>query len=358
VIDPHVHLRDWSQSYKETLEHGLETAWRAGLDGVDEEPNPSPTITSIETILKRIADKDLAMDKLKRKYPNFNMRYGLFAGVTANPVQIKEIVEAYDELDEVIGLKIFFGPSTGDLGMVKEKDQRLFWDVIAELDFRGVAAGHFEEKTLFKPELWDPSNPYTHTLARPPESEDKSVQYQIQFAQEARFKGTLHICHISVPDTLKRIEKMRDYVDFKITCGITPHHAMMYDEMMKQENGLLLKMNPPLRPRYMQKEMLKALFDGRIDWIETDHAPHTRNEKLGEPYASGVPVFPYYPRFIKFLREKGMSEEQIDDLTHNNIEKAFGINVKNTRRAGTQTDEELESLSKEYEFDAFKKIMA
>ena len=132
----------------------------------------------------------------------------------------------------------------------------------------------------------------------------------------------------------------------------------MYDDMMRGVNGLLRKMNPPLRTKYMQEYMLQALFDRRINWIETDHAPHIRKEKLNEPYASGVPVFHYYPRFIKFLREKGMSEEQIDDLTHNNIEKAFGINVKNTRRAGTQTDEELESLSKEYEFDAFKKIMA
>jgi dihydroorotase len=354
MIDPHVHLRDWNQKYKETLEHGLETAYRAGLDAVFEMPNTSPAITSIDLIIQRIADKDSAMDKLKNKYPNFNMSYGLFAGVTANPVKIKEVVEAYNELNEVVGLKMFAGKSTGDLAIIEEDKQILVYDTLADLDYRGVIAVHCEKEALMKPELWAPSNPYTHTLARPPEAEVASVRNQIRFAYRAGFEGTLHVCHISVPEALELIEESRKHVEFEITCGITPHHAMMYDEMMKEINGLLRKMNPPLRPKGMQQ----ALSDGRINWIETDHAPHTRKEKLNEPYASGVPVFPYYPRFIKFLREKGMPEKQIDDLTHNNIEKAFGINVKNTRRAGTQSDEELESLSKEYEFDAFKKIMA
>ncbi|MBW2966733.1 amidohydrolase family protein [Candidatus Woesearchaeota archaeon] len=366
MIDPHVHLRDWEQSYKETIEHGLETAYRAGLDAVFEMPNTSPPITSIDLIIQRIADKDCAMDKLKSKYPNFNMGYGLFAGVTANPVKIKEIVEAYNELDEVVGLKMFAGRSTGDLEIIEEDKQRLVYDTLADLDYRGVIAVHCEKEAFMKPKLWNPDEPYTHTLARPAESEDKSVQDQIMFAQEAGFKGTLHICHVSVPKSLERIEKMRDYVSFKMTCGITPHHAMMYDEMMKEVNGLFRKMNPPLRLKWMQEEMLQALIDGRIPWVESDHAYHTRKEKLGKAldsngkpiYASGVPVFHYYPRFIKFLREKGMTEKQIDNITHNNIEKAFGIKIKNTRRAGKQTDEELEALSKEYEFDAFKKIMA
>ena len=307
------------------------------------------------------------MDRLRRKYEKFNLSYGLFAGVTPDPDQIGEVIQAYDELPEVVGLKIFFGPSTGDLGVVKEYDQRLFWQTVARLDYKGVAEGHFEEKTLLKPDLWDPSNPYTHTLARPPESEVESVKKGIRFAKEAGFKGTLHVCHISVPAALEEIEKARqdNGVNFDITCGLTPHHAMLYDEMMKEADGLLLKMNPPLRQRWMQEEMLKALFDGRIDWIETDHAPHLLDEKVGKAvdkdgkpiYASGIPGLPYYPYFIKFLKEKGMSQEQIDAVTHDNITKTLQkITICNTRRAGKQSEDELIVLADRYEYDAFDKV--
>ncbi len=73
-----------------------------------------------------------------------------------------------------------------------------------------------------------------------------------------------------------------------------------------------------------------------------------KKDKDGKPiYVSGIPVLAYYPHFIKLLKEKGMSQEEIDRLTHNNIAKAFGINIPNTQR---QPDF---NLAKEYEFDAF-----
>jgi dihydroorotase len=364
MIDPHAHLRDWEQAYKETLEHGLETAYLAGVDAVYEEPNTNPTIISIEEIINRIAEAGEAMDILRRRYKDFQMSYGLFAGVTDNPEQIKEVVQAYDELAEVVGLKMFAGRSVGNLEIIDIEKQKLVYQTLAKLNYKGVLAVHCEKEDCMKPELWDPSNPYTHTLARPPEAEVESVKDQIRFAKEAGFKGILHIVHISVPDALKEIEKAREYVDFKITCALTPHHAMLYDEMMKEVNGLWLKMNPPLRPRWMQEAMLQALFDRRIDWIETDHAPHILDEKLGKAfdkegkpiYASGIPGLPYYPCFIKFLREKGMSQEQIDAITHDNIVRTFGTKVKNTHRAGKQSKKELVELAKRYEFDAFKNL--
>ena len=56
MIDPHVHLRDWNQSAKETLRHGLSVAYRAGLDAVFEMPNTDPPLVRREEIVKRIDD--------------------------------------------------------------------------------------------------------------------------------------------------------------------------------------------------------------------------------------------------------------------------------------------------------------
>jgi len=337
MIDPHVHLRDWNQKDKETLKHGLAVAHKAGLDAVFEMPNTNPPLTSIEKIKERIKLADEA------GVPIF---HGIFGGVTSSPDQIKEIVKAYNELfPRVVGLKMFAGHSTGNMGLVEEDEQRFIYKTLAELDYRGIIFVHCEKEAFLKPDLWDPENPISHSLSRPPEAEVESVNDQIALAKEEGFKGTLHIAHISVPESVELIIAAKPEVDFKITCGITPHHALLYDEL--SIDTPFLKMNPPLRSKAMQEEMLKALFDGMIDWIETDHAPHTLEEKK-KKFPSGIPGFPFYPHFIKLLREKGMPEQEIEDLTHNNIAKAFNIDIKNEKR------EPDYNLEKEYGFSAFK----
>jgi dihydroorotase len=348
MIDPHVHLRDWSQKHKETVRHGIEIAWLAGLDGFFEMPNTDPALTSGDRIVERIDLASDAIRELKRKYPDFNFFHGLYVGITADPVQIREVLNLYDALFSwIIGAKTFFGHSTQNMGIIEEEEQRRVWQTFAEQEFRGINAGHCEKESELRPDLWNPAEPFTHTLARPPRAEVESVKDQIRFAEEAGYKGTFHVCHVSVPETLEVIESARKGIGFRITCGVTPHHALLYDKMMKSEKGLLLKMNPPLRPREMQQYMLQALLDGRVDWIETDHAPHTYHEKVTD-CASGIPVLPFYPHFIRILGERGMSEERLRALTHDNIARTFGIEIKNTQRTPRY------NLQGEYEFDAFK----
>lgn len=345
MIDPHVHLRDWEESRKETVKHGLEVAYRAGLDGVFEMPNTSPPLTSRDSILRRIEFADKAISRLGIK-----IFHGLYAGLTSDPKQIEEVVGAYNKLfPRVVGLKMFACHSTGNMGIVSEKEQRRVYMTLARLDFRGVLAVHCEKESEMKHGLWVPFNPYSHTLARPPESEVASGADQVLFAHLAKYKGILHICHASVPGGLAGIEQVKELIDFKVTYGLTPQHCVMHDEMMSLEDGLLRKTSPPLRPKEMQEGMLDALIGGIISWIETDHAPHRVEDKTNDPYASGIPVLPYYPHFVKFLRGK-VSAEMLDKLTHDNIVNTFGIKIKNSKRKPDY------NLSKEYEFNPFKII--
>jgi dihydroorotase-like cyclic amidohydrolase len=105
--------------------------------------------------------------------------------------------------------------------------------------------------------------------------------------------------------------------------------------------------------------MVQALYGGRIDWIETDHAPHTLAEKTGQVldaagkpiFASGIPVLPYYPHFIRYIRQNDwVSGERLNAITHENIANVFGVNdiIPNTKR------EPDYNLAKEYQFDAFR----
>jgi len=341
MIDPHVHLRDWKQNEKETVKHGLEVAYQAGLDGVFEMPNTDPALTSRLIIERRIELADRAIYELD--VPIF---HGVYAGITANPHQIEEVVQAYQDLfPRVVGLKMFAGHSTGNMGIIEEKEQRLVYHTLADLGFKGVLAVHCEKEGLIDNSYWNPEKPITHCVARPPQAEVQSGIDMFQFAQEADYQGTLHVCHISVPELLDIIEMVRPEVGFKITTGVTPHHAELYDKMMEKEDGILKKMNPPLRSRNMQGELYQALLDSRIDWVETDHAPHTLVDKV-EGHASGIPGLSYYPHFVRDLR-KNLVDDAIDDLTHHNIVNTFGVRIPNTRRQPNY------DLAKEYEFNAF-----
>ena len=73
------------------------------------------------------------------------------------------------------------------------------------------------------------------------------------------------------------------------------------------------------------------LIDGDIDWIETDHAPHTRRDKL-EGFASGFPGFASYPGFVRLLSKRGLPDGRIRELTHGAICRTFGVEIPAARK--------------------------
>ncbi|MCK5198383.1 MAG: dihydroorotase [Spirochaetales bacterium] len=348
-IDPHVHLRDGEfQSHKETLRHGFKTAWKAGLSAVFEMPNTIPALTSELVINKRIKAGEKALNELQ--LPLF---HGILPGTTANEKQIMEVVDLWKRLfPKIPGLKMFAGQSTGNMGITEYEEQQQVYRTLAEQNYTGVLMVHCEKESLLRPDLFDPQNPETHLTARPPKAEIESVRDQIVLAEKEGFRGTLHICHISVPASLDILEKKGGNLPFSITCGITPHHALLSVEDMKKPDGILLKVNPPLRSEAMRKQMFAALCNGRIDWIETDHAPHTIKEKMTD-YASGIPGLQFYSRFIEILYKNGLSHKTINNLTFGNIVKTFSIPVGTfSENPGSQT-----VRSDEYGFDPFLSIL-
>jgi dihydroorotase len=348
MIDPHAHLRDWSQAAKETVRHGMEVAWRAGLDAVFEMPNTDPPLTSLEVVKRRIALADAARGEL-----GGDIVHGLYVGLTGDLAQLDEAVRIHAAFyPRVVGLKLYAGHSTGGMGIVTEGGQRAVYRRLAALRYGGVLAVHAEKESLLRtlpggsPD-WDPSSPWSHAEARPPLAEVRSVEDQLRLAAEEGFRGVLHIAHLSVPDALERIRDARRRAPgFRITCGITPHHALLSAEDMHRPDGILLKMNPPLRPRALQESMLRALLGGEIDWIETDHAPHTLVDKT-RAHASGIPVCPFYPRVLAILATLGASPDMLEALTHRRMEEAFGFPVRRRERAAEV------GLGGEYPFDPF-----
>lgn len=312
-IDPHVHFRDGEQSYKETIVHGLSVAREQGVDVVFDMPNTSKPILTKEDVEKRLS----LVPKSERE------RYFLYIGATSNEKQLKDAVDLVVNVKEVIGVKMFAGKSTGDLAIIDEEKQRKVYSVLSKKKYKGVLAVHCE-KEKYMNDCFNPQKPYSHAISRPNIAEIESIKDQIRFAKESNFQGTLHICHVSCKESVDLIDKARK--EIKITCGVTPHHLHWDDSKLKGDHGLLYKMNPPLRSKEDVKALQRYLKEGKIDWIETDHAPHAIGEKLHSGYPSGYPSLYLYKKCVEnFLPSLGLSEKQIEDITFNNIIKAFNF---------------------------------
>ncbi len=338
-IDSHVHLRDFNEAYKETIRHGLEVARDAGVDAVFDMPNKNPAIITREHIVACLQSaKEANVPKVF---------YGLYIGVTKDPEQIKQAVAVTREFSQVVGIKFYADETTGDLGITEEDDQKLVYRVLAYEGYTGVLAVHCEKKASRNPQLWDPRNPISHYCARPEKAETDAVKDQITFATAAGFKGKLHITHISTPEAVDLVHAAKSALD--ISCGVCPHHLIYGYTQLCEENGILWKMNPALRSKDSKLKLVEQLKQGRIDWIETDHAPHSLEEKIKEPHCSGIPALPWWPMFDLFLQQQDLSDAQIRALTFDNVATRFGINITRTQRP-------FKDHRAEYAFDPYKKV--
>ena len=312
MTDAHVHFRDWNQSNKETIPHGMLTGAKAGFDVFFDMPNCNPPLTDRETIEARIRKGIEAEQAIKEQ--GFNVHYHTYAGVTADKAQLIEVIKAYNDLfPRVCGLKMFASQSTGNMGITEEDQQREIYRTLTEENYRGVIAVHCEKESLFKVQET------SHSRKRPAVSEEQSVKDQIRFAEKAGFKGTLHIAHISTCGALNAVREARERNIIRITCGATPHHILLNN----QAETDIIKMNPPLRNESDRNAIWNSLFDGTIDWVESDHAPHTLEDKKNG--ASGLPGFEGMLQTIRKLREAEMPEERLSELFCTNALRAFGI---------------------------------
>jgi dihydroorotase len=147
----------------------------------------------------------------------------------------------------------------------------------------------------------------------------------VEHCKAAGFEGIFYAYHVTCPESVQVIEHYRKICDFPIVCGATPHGLLITTDDMEGREGLRYKANPPVRDPSTVKGMRKELKEGKIDFIESDHAPHTHEEKflLGEKCLSGYTSYDSYPDLMAKLPEWGLTESQIMDLTFRNAQRVF-----------------------------------
>jgi len=260
IIDPHVHFRVPGASYKEDWETGSLAAASCGITCVLDMPNNNPAITSQE--------------KLDQKYQLIRgksyVNYGLYIGATeSNLSKLKNIQRA-------VGIKIYLGSSTGGLLVTNYKKVE---EILSNCN--QLVVFHSEGESCIKKsqEVIDNNQKNIakfHDQLRPEECALQSTKKIINIVKKT--KKPVYICHVSTSKEIKIIAKAKAK-GLPIFAEATPHHLFFNKEIVA-ELGNFAKVNPPLRTKESQQSLQKALSSGIINAIGTDHAPHTREEKL------------------------------------------------------------------------------
>ncbi len=255
VIDPQVHFREPGAPHKEDLASGSRAAIKGGVTSFLEMPNTDPPTTN-----QRALD-----DKLASAGHKCVANYGFFIGATPN--NLDEINTA----SPVCGIKIFMGASTGDLLVHDPRDlERIF----ANGD-RLIAVHAEDEQRIRKRRALFAENtdPAVHSKIR--DNRTAALATELALALSTRYERRLHILHLSTHD---EVTQLRNHKPPWVTAEAIPNHLYLNVEHYAKL-GTFVQMNPPIRQPEDNAALWQALHDGVIDFIATDHAPHSIEEK-------------------------------------------------------------------------------
>lgn len=259
AIDPQVHFREPGLEHKEDLFTASCACARGGVTSFLEMPNTKPLTT----------DQITLDDKLQRASEKCLVNYGFFIG--ANGRNISEL----NSVNPTCGIKIFMGSMKGDLLIDQSK-------VLEEIFAKGdrLIAVHAEDQARIaaRRKLFQADRLIKPDVALHSQIQDNEVALLATIKAvelSHKYNRRLHILHLS---TAEEVAYLRQYKTPLITAEVTPQHLMLntsdYDRI-----GTLAQMNPPLRSTADNRALWQGLQDGILDFIATDHAPHTLSEK-------------------------------------------------------------------------------
>jgi len=191
-------------------------------------------------------------------------------------------------LNRHVPYKAFMGPSVGDLFFSSKQQLE---DVIVNYRGKNVSF-HCEDPAILEANKDAP----LHELKRPASAEISATEFALYLIEKYDLVGKL--CHYSTRDGLPLIAAAKAR-GVKVTCEATPHHLFFDTSMITPENRQWLQMNPPLRSEEDRIALIAALKSGLVDYVATDHAPHTLDEKIAG--ASGVPHLDTLGAFATWL---------------------------------------------------------
>ena len=325
AIDDHVHFRDPGLTHKADMATESLAAAAGGVTSVFDMPNCIPQTVTMEAL----------KDKFEHAAECCLVNHSFYLGATRTNMDLVE------DLDPgyICGVKLFMGSSTGGM-LLDDKDS------LKSL-FRAApvpVAVHCEETDIINANMerytlecgGEPPVQY-HPLIRSEEACYASTSKAMEVA--AGTNVHLHILHLTTARELALFSK-GPVQGKQFTAEACPSHLWFTDADYATK-GTRIKCNPAIKTAADRDALRRALTDGLIDVIGTDHAPHLLSEKQGgcRTAASGMPVLPYsLPAMLELTRQGILDIPQVVRLMCHNPATLFNISRRGFIRPGYKAD--------------------
>lgn len=324
VIDDQVHFREPGLTHKATIYTESKAAVAGGVTGFMEMPNTVPPVFT----------QQLLEEKYAIAAASSLANYSFYMG-TSND-NIDEVLKTNDKKNEVCGVKVFMGSSTGNLLV----DNTL----VLEKVFEGVdllIATHCEDEAIIKRNLQNlrkekgTLQPSDHPLIRDEGACFESSFKAVQLAK--KYDSRLHILHITTERELQLFSNMLPLKDKRITAEVCVHHLHFTSDDYA-DLGNLIKCNPAVKASYNRQALWQGLLDDRLDVIASDHAPHTWLEK-NEPYElahAGLPLVQHpLLLMLHYVQQGKITIEKVAEKMSHAVADCFGIERRGYIREAT-----------------------
>ena len=332
IIDDQVHFRDPGLTEKGDIRSESLAAVHSGITSTFDMPNVNPNTTTIDLL------NDRNLLGAKKSWTNYSYYFG------ATETNLEEIKKLNPK--ETCGLKVFMGTSTGTL-LVED-------DFALEQIFQYcpvTIVTHCEDNETIKINL-DKINTQNETLDasfHPIIRNDvccyKSSSKVINLAK--KHSSDLHVLHLTTEKEIELFENI-DLKNKKITCEVCVHH-LWFDERDYKKQGNFIVCNPAIKKVSDRDALRKALKEGFIDYVATDHAPHSFEDKK-LPYGqapAGIPLIEHSFHMMIELHKQGFYslEEVISYMSHK-VADRFSIQDRGYVREGYKADLMMFDLDK------------
>ncbi|MDE5838834.1 MAG: dihydroorotase, partial [Paramuribaculum sp.] len=325
VIDEHVHFRDPGLTHKADMMTESRAAVAGGVTSFIDMPNTVPattTVAAVESKMARAAEVSCA-------------NYAFFIGATNS--NIDELLAA--DYSKVAGVKLFLGSSTGNMLVDSESTvSRIFSEVPA------LIAVHAEDesiisanKKLVTEKFGEDAPIELHPLIRSREACVEATRRAVEGAK--KYNARLHVLHISTEEELAFFTP-GPIEDKRITAETCPQY-LIFTNAQYQGYGSGIKCNPAIKMPEDRDALRKAVADGTIDVIATDHAPHLPEEKAGGSLkaVSGMPMIQFsLPVMLSLAAEGIFTIEKVVETMCHNPAKLYGIDRRGFLRPGYYAD--------------------
>ncbi len=319
VIDSQVHFREPGLTHKEDLETGSRAAVAGGVTTVFEMPNTAPLTTCASTLAAKVG---AARHRMLCDFAFF------VGGTRENIDQIPQL----ERLEGSAGIKVFMGSSTGNLLV---DDPPSLEKIIAKISRRASFHAEDEERLKSRMNLRVPGDPSSHPIWRDEEAALIATKRLVGLAE--KYRRRVHVLHISTGEEMDFLEKHKEWASVEVT----PHHLTLAAPECYEKMGTYVQMNPPVRDARHRERIWKALAEGVVDVLGSDHAPHTREEKdhaYPGSHSGMTGVQTLVPIMLDHVNAGRLTLQRLVDLTSHGPQRLFGIRGKGRIAVGWDAD--------------------